>query len=251
MPKQIGLIRIEGTLGDVTFFRSQDGFMAKQKTVISGQRIKTDRAFQRTRENMSEFGRAGKASKIFRKAFNELIIDAKDRRVTGRLVQLLVKVIQADAVNDRGKRQILDAETEMMKGFEFNINGTIRNTLYVTYETSIDRVTGQCQVQIPSFVAANSIIHPADATHYRFVTGSSAIDFEQEKFTSDFFRSAIEPISNIASAPLTLSTNLPANSTHPLFLMLGIQFFQQINGKYYSYRNGALNALTVAHVNGV
>ena len=59
MAKQSGIIKLEGTFGDIAFYKSQDGHLARAKGGISADRIKGDAAFQRTRENMDEFGRAG------------------------------------------------------------------------------------------------------------------------------------------------------------------------------------------------
>jgi hypothetical protein len=42
-----------------------------------------------------------------------------------------------------------------------------------------------------------------------------------------------------------------ANSTHPLFLLLCIQFFQEVNGVQYPLKNGAFNALNIVKVEGV
>ena len=68
MAKQRGIIKLEGTIGDITFQKTQDGYLAKEKSSIPASRIATDPAFQRTRENNAEFGRAGKAGKVLRNA---------------------------------------------------------------------------------------------------------------------------------------------------------------------------------------
>lgn len=71
MAKQKGIIKLKGTLGDITFYKSQDGFLAREKGGIEASRIASDRAFQRTRENGSEFGNANKAGKMLRTAFRK------------------------------------------------------------------------------------------------------------------------------------------------------------------------------------
>ena len=78
MAKQKGIFKVEGTLDDVTFYKSKDGFMVREKGGISAQRMATDPAFVRTRENQAEFGRAGKAGKVFRSAFRTLLQNAAD-----------------------------------------------------------------------------------------------------------------------------------------------------------------------------
>lgn len=121
MAKQKGIIKLKGTISDITFYKTQDGHLAREKGGVDGQRIKNDPAFQRTRENGAEFGRAGKAGKLLRNAFRALYLNSADSRMVSRLTQAMMRVVKADAVSDRGQRHILDAETELLSGFEFNI----------------------------------------------------------------------------------------------------------------------------------
>jgi hypothetical protein len=58
MARQKGIIKLKGTIGDITFNKTQDGHLAREKGGVDASRIKNDPAFQRTRENGSEFGRA-------------------------------------------------------------------------------------------------------------------------------------------------------------------------------------------------
>jgi hypothetical protein len=57
----------------------------REKSGIDANRIKNDPAFQRTRENGSEFGRAGKAGKTLRTALRTLLLNSSDGRVVSRL----------------------------------------------------------------------------------------------------------------------------------------------------------------------
>jgi hypothetical protein len=38
------------------------------------------------------------------------------------------------------------------------------------------------------------------------------------------------------------------DGTHPLFLALGIEFLQEVNGEKYSLKNGAFNACALVNV---
>jgi hypothetical protein len=250
MAKQRGFLKIEGTLGDVTFVKTQDGYLVKEKTDI-GSRIASDKAFQRTRENNAEFGRAGKACKTLRAALKSLLLNAKDGRLTSRLTKEMMKVIKADATSDRGKRNVVDGEAEFLQGFDFNINAVLGTTISVACTPSINRVTGLLDVTVPPFVPANEIVAPDGATHYKLVSAGAEIDFESETFTQAVSETAILPWDNTATAATTLSNAVTANSTHPLFLVFGIQFFQEVNGKQYPLKNGAFNALNMVMVSGV
>lgn len=251
MAKQKSIIKLKGTLGDITFYKSKDGFIAREKGDLTADRIKNDPAFQRTRENGSEFGRAGKASKILRNAFRGVLQNASDSKLTSRLTKEMIKVIQADATNERGLRNVIDGEVEFIEGFDFNVNAKLGTTLFAPFSGAIDRVTGQLVANLPSFVPGTMIAAPSGTTHFKIVSAGAEIDFENEVFTHDQHETAELPWNNTATAVINLQNNVTANSTHPLFLLLGISFFQQVNGKMYSLKNGTFNALSLIKVSGV
>ena len=70
MARQRSIIKLDGTIGGITFYKSKDGYLAREKGGIPAERIRTDPAFQRTRENGAEFGRAGKAGKVLRNSID-------------------------------------------------------------------------------------------------------------------------------------------------------------------------------------
>ena len=74
MAKQASIIKLKGTIGGITFYKtSQDGYLAKEKSGVDASRIASDPNFQRTRENGSEFGTAGKAGKVLRTALRTFL----------------------------------------------------------------------------------------------------------------------------------------------------------------------------------
>ena len=44
---------------------------------------------------------------------------------------------------------------------------------------------------------------------------------------------------------------MKAASTHPLFLAMGIEFYQEVNGTMYPLKNGAYNALALVKLSGI
>jgi len=251
MAKQKGIIKLDGTIGDITFYKSKDGYLAREKGGIPADRIANDPAFQRTRENGAEFGRAGKAGKVLRNAIRALLQNASDSRVVSRLTTLMVKVIQEDVTNTRGLRNVIDGEAELLEGFEFNINGKLGTTLYAPFTGVIDRVAGTLVANLPAFVPANMIAAPGGTTHFKIISAGAEIDFENESFIVDSQETVILPWDNAATAVINLANAVTVNSTHPLFLALGISFYQQVNGQMYPLKNGAFNALSLVKVNGV
>jgi hypothetical protein len=250
MAKQKGIIKLEGTIGDITFFKSKDGYLAREKSGPTAEQIANDPVFERTRENGKEFGRAGKAGKVLRNAIRSLIQNAQDSKAVSRLTKELMKVVKADATNVRGLRNVIDGETELLEGFDFNVSAKLSTTIYAPYTVTIDRVAGTLTLAIPSFKPAEMIAAPAGATHFKIVSAGSEIDFEQETDQTDIQESAVLAWDGSATAAMNVVHAVTANSTHPLFLVLGIQFFQEVNGVNYPLKNGAFNALSIVKVSG-
>ncbi|MBS1919245.1 MAG: hypothetical protein JST17_03225 [Bacteroidetes bacterium] len=250
MAKQKGIIKLDGTIGGITFYKSQDGYLAREKGGVPADRIANDPAFQRTRENGEEFGRAGKAGKILRNAIRALLQNASDSRMVSRLTQIMVDVIHEDTTNPRGQRNVIDGEAELLEGFEFNINGKLGTTLYAPFTGTIDRVAGTLTANVPAFVPINMIAAPGGTTHFKIVSAGAEVDFENETFVMDSQASGILPWDATATAVINLANAVTANSTHPLFLALGIEFYQQVNGQMYPLKNGAYNALALVKVSG-
>jgi hypothetical protein len=252
MARQKGIIKLKGTIGDITFYKtSQDGHLAREKGGIEKSRIDSDPAFQRTRENGAEFGRAGKAGKMLRTALRALLLNSADGRMVGRLTQQMVKVIQADAINERGLRNVIDGEAELLLGFEFNIRGKLGTTLYAPFVGAIDRVAGEIKVDLAPFVPLNMISAPSGTTHYKIISGGAEIDFEAETFVVQTSATAILPWDAAPTVAISHTNQVTAASTKPLFLALGIEFYQEVNGQMYALKNGAFNPLALVNVSGL
>ena len=250
MARQKGIIKLKGTIGDITFYKTQDGHLAREKGGIDASRIANDPAFQRTRENGSEFGRAGKAGKLMRIAFRGALLKAADGRMVSRLTQRMIKVIQADSTSDRGMRNVIDGEAELLFGFEFNIRGKLGTSLFAPYVAEIDRVAGEIKVDLPAFIPTNMIAAPTGTTHFKIISGGAEVDFETETFVVSSSETAILPWDNTVTAAINQVNAVTPASTKPLFLAVGVEFYQEINGQMYPLKNGAFNPLSLAKVDG-
>jgi hypothetical protein len=91
---------------------------------------------------------------------------------------------------------------------------------------------------------------PAGATHFKINAAGAEIDFEGNSFVVQTQGSDELPLDNVPTNAITLSAAVTANSTHPLFLIFGIEFYQEVNGSMYPLKNGAFNALSVVQVSG-
>ena len=251
MARQKGIIKLKGTIGDITFYKTKDGHLAREKGGIEASRIKNDPAFQRTRENGSEFGRAGTAGKILRTSLRSLLVNSADGRMVSRLTQAMVKVIQADMISVRGLRNVIDGEAELLTGFEFNIRGKLGTSLFAPFVAVIDRCSGAISVDLDSFIPANMIAAPSGTTHYKIISAGAEIDFEAETFVEAHSETAILPWDAVATVPISQVNAVTPGSTKPLFLALGVEFYQEVNGQMYALKNGAYNPLALVQVSGL
>lgn len=251
MARQKGVIKLTGQMGGVSFYKTaEDGYLARQKGGVDAERIKNSPEFERTRENGAEFGRAGVASKLLRTSIRALILNSSDSRMASRLTREMVKVIQADATNPRGQRNVIDGEAELLKGFEFNLNAKLERTFFAPYTTQIDRAAGNIVVDVQAFIPGNMIAAPQGATHFKLVAGGVEIDFENDVYVVNTSQTPEIEIGPANQPALQLANAVTAASTSPLFLAFGIEFLQQVNGVFYPLKNGAFNALALVAVNG-
>jgi hypothetical protein len=248
MAKQSSIIKLEGTIGDISFYKSKDGYQAREKGGVTKERIQNDPAFQRTRENGSEFGRAGIAGRIVRTAFRPLLLNIADSNVTSRLTRKMIEVIQSDPASIRGERNVLNGTLTLLSGFEFNINAPLGATVYAAYSTLFEATTGNAVVQIPAFIPQNSIASPQGATHFKFVSAAAEINFEDESYKMTTSRSPEIVIGAQTENAITLTNVLTVGSTLPTFLIFGLEFYQLVNGNFYPLKTGSFNTMAIVAV---
>ena len=249
MAKQRSIFKIEGTLDDVTFYKtSTGGYLVRTKGGINRDRILNDPNFVRTRENMGEFAHVVQTAKGFRQAMATLVSKAKDGKMHNRLMSLLSKLKKEDTVSDRGKRKVhlgiqQGSNKLLFKGFDFNRRATLSHVLLRPIE--LDSTTGK--IEVANFVPIEDLNYPEGATHVSFT--SAVLNYD--------FASAISDLQISNEQILTLDMNSQNINVQPAqmpqgaglnFYMVLVAFYQQVNGKLYSLRNGAYNVLHILEV---
>jgi len=251
MARQSGIIKLKGTIGDISFYKTSDGHLAREKGGVDASRIKNDPAFQRTRENGAEFGSAGKGGKLVRNSIRILLQNAKDKRVVSRLTTDLLKIVKTDATNERGLRTIQDGNLELLKGFELNVNGKLGATLFTPFANAFDRATGDANVTIAPFDPSIRIAAPGGTTHFKMVMGTAELDSSGETSVFESDETAVLPYDSALTVAIDLTATVTANSTLPAVQVLGIEFYQEVNGAMYPLKNGSYNASSVVDVDTV
>lgn len=248
MAKYKSLFEVEGTLGEVNFYKSQDGYRMRRKGGVSKERIESDPAFIRTRENNTEFGNSASGGKMLRRAVIDLMADAKDSKVSSRLTQRMSRVKNLDLTSARGQRKvevgILSPEGKMvLKEFNFNKYATLSSVLLSDY--NLDTVTGE--IVIDNFVPQQRLAIPEGSTHVALISGFLNLDFTTGEKDLQLSNVVNLPINGTATT-VTLTPATAPVGTGQSFYLLKVAFYQQINGIQYSLNNGSFNALQVLEV---
>ncbi len=81
MAQSTGILKIEGTIEDLTFYKKDGKNYVRRKGGVSKERIANDPNFVRTRENGSEFGHSASAGKMLRLAASSMVFKAKDSQL--------------------------------------------------------------------------------------------------------------------------------------------------------------------------
>ena len=248
MARQKGIIKLKGKIGDISFYKTQDGHLAREKGGVDASRIANDKAFARTRENGAEFGSSARSGKMLRDALRPMLMTAADNRLTSRLTKQMTDIKNLDATSVRGKRTVgvaialLPAQA-LLKGFNFNNRAILGAVLFKPY--TVNTITGV--ITINGLVPINDIAYPTGATHMTVKSSWVRVDFSTGIYDVKS--------SNVVNIPIDVTSNnivltppgIPSGFGTSLYL-IQIEFYQEVNAAQYSLKNGTYNALSIVEV---
>lgn len=249
MGKQDHAFPIKGRVGKLTFYKTPLGHMVREARGVSADKLLNDPKFEITRQNMAEFGRAGKASKLIRDTLRPVIGPIKDGRMIYRLSSVLMQAVKLDAINDPGLRNLVDGDLQILNGFEFNAGSFLASSLIAPFGSATDRVTGKISVDIASFIPKQMVVAPKGATHFQINLAGADLDFPALTGIASYSDTGLLPVNDLATAAIHLEVMLPAASVNPLITLLGIEFYQvALNGKVQKMSNGTFNSLAIVAI---
>lgn len=250
MGTQSGVLRIKGKVGELSFFKSKDGYGVRKSEGIDGKRIKTDPSYQRTRENMAEFGRGCQSARLLRTALRSHIPRSSSRSVSSRLIQLMMAILHTDVTHGRGDRTVEAGDLSKLSGFRFNEERSLKTTLDREPTSAIDRVAGTFTVTIPS-LRSGEVQVPTGATHFRITAMAVEADFDQQTYVLGKAESDLISVKEVQTAEASLVASFTANSSLPVIGAIGIQFVQVIQDDEYALNSGEFTSMDIAVVSTV
>lgn len=261
MSKQIGLIRLDGKIGGISFYRSGGADLAKTANGPSKERIHSDPVFVRTRENNVEFGGSAIAAKSLRLSLATSLQTMADARLVSRLTRLF-KAINLRGVGPRGQRPItVSANRSIIENTDFNLLTPFTSVFNAPFTFSNNTARNQGTITIANFLPSAFISAPAGATHFAMLTAIGVVsDFTFNVNTGHY--EPTDPTLNTLGAvtfgaTTALNVNAPVNfslvanlpgtptmtATTSVVQCIGIIFYQRINNVDYVLAQG--NAMKV------
>jgi hypothetical protein len=177
MARLRGALDMTGKLGGLSAYKRKDmdGTFIRTPGGASKKRIKTDKAFERTREINLEWKGCGKAAGRLRWAVMPVRHLADNNIVCD--FSKLFKVIQLqDIENIRGQRSILlSRHRQVFENFQINVKNPFDGVVRLPLKYEIDRLTGSAWVQLPNLMPEINLFIPWQYPYFRFIVSLQAI----------------------------------------------------------------------------
>lgn len=264
MSRQTGLIRLDGKIGGISFYRAGGSDFARTAGGPTKERIENDPAFIRTRENNKEFGGSASAAKSLRLSLATVIQTMADGRLSARLTKVF-KEINTKGTGVRGQRPIaVSGNKIVLTNMELNNRLSFSSVFNAPFAAANNTARIQGTITIANFLPSAFIVAPAGATHFRLVTAIGVVS----DFAFNTTTLAYEPTDPVLStlgavaygATTDLSSTAPVNfslvaalpgtptmtATASVVQCLGIEFFQRVGTVDYLLAQG--NAMKIVKV---
>lgn len=242
MAKQTGVITLKGPVGRLSFYKTRNGYLAREKGGVDKSRIMNDPRYARTRENIREFTDNANSSKLLRDALRPVISKIGDRRLNLRITQILMQVLKSDEVNTRGDRRVKEGDWNLVKDMEMNAGSSLRSTLFFDFQFNDSAASWE------AILAAHSpqdlVAVPTGATHYRISATGVGVDFDSATRSLVSASSPALSVLDPAVAQTLTVDKAQLTGTHFAFV-LSVEFIQMVNGTEYAINNGAHNAAKI------
>lgn len=118
------LIKIKGTVGGLVFYELNGKNVVRKKSGFNKTAFKKSPAYEKVRQNSSEFGHCSKTGKVIRTALDQYIRQAGDPLLYQQFTKVMTEIKNLDLMSERGKRTVKKGlETEqgeaLLKAFAF------------------------------------------------------------------------------------------------------------------------------------
>ncbi len=187
-----------------------------------------------------------------------------DPQVTGRLTSIMKKINLEDGTEARGYRKVeISTQRQYLEGFEFDKNVSINGVFNAPYDVTHTPERTSADLVVAPFTPSALVSAPSGSTHFRLLNAIAVLsDFSFNPTTGTY--DADDAVNNEANV-VSYSDYIPLNADYPgatitaelggapvldnkvsVVQCIGIEFYQEVNGKYYPFSSG--NCLRIEEV---
>ena len=146
-----------------------------------------------------------------------------------RLNKVMMKILKKDVTPGHTRQLVLAANMDMLLGFDFNCKVRLRSVFNVEYGIIISRLTGEMIVNISSFIPLSAIKTPKNTSHFIITSAAMETDFQNKTSKSGIKYSGKITLDKTATLPMTVVHNVTPGSTKAVFIVLGLQFINELH----------------------
>lgn len=235
MAKQVGLIKVNGLLDGLSFYKDKHGFIVRRKGGASKEKVNNSPSMRRTRENASEFKFTMQAVKFFKPVLWPFLKQFKDGDLHSRMVSFFRSLVDLDSLSERGQRRVTTAlgllpGQEVLLGHVFTRSGGLDRCLKRPYTFSWD---GSGVVW--SRVVGKEITFPAGATHLKLQASFVVYDLSQQQVLESVLTSPFYVDRTYNDLVALVPGSVPSVAGLRVGVVFG-QFVQEVNGQFYPFK---------------
>ena len=242
MARQTGSIKLEGTIGNIIFYKRNGKYFARQKGGVSKKRFRTAPEFEGSRQAGKEFGRASAISGVVRRSLFP-VLNGIEKLGHSKLTGIFQQVIKSDPVSERGSRKFYLGDHSLIEGLELghdSVTGILEGLPHVTYLEESNQVSFDF-TQLGN-ISLSQI--PSGASH--FEVNVFVIKIDEVEGVDGSFSIYPYPIASLDQELNSMET-VEIGDTHlgeanketgSIIGVVGVRFYQFVNGGYYRLSEG-------------
>ncbi|WP_194774801.1 hypothetical protein [Pararhodonellum marinum] len=232
MARQAGGLQLEGTIGNMIFYKMNGKYYVRSKGAPSKAKLKKGKAFENSRRVSAEFGHASKmASKVVHAA-KPLMNPGNHTGLHGKLTEQLQRVLQTDRQSAYGDRKISLGDLSLLEGFDFEQTKLKSHLIALPKIKSSQR---DIKVDFSGMKILDPRSVPEGASHFRLDMVS--VIFDEQKMSGQTMD--LKGQNQLLSVPLSALGTIVLPKPHAetddsvFLILLGLVFLQEVNGEMH------------------
>ena len=251
MARQSGGLKLEGTIGNIIFYKRNGKYFARQKGGVSKKRFRSAPEFEGSRQAGKEFGRASAISGILRRSLFP-VLKGIEKLGHPKLTAVIQQVIKTDAVSERGSRRFCVGDSTLVDGLELD-NDSVASILGGLPSTTLLGESNQVRFEFNKLGKISADKIPAGSSHFEvsvFVVKINEDEGVEGGCTTYVYHIASldQEISLMGAVEIGVrevseDTHLGEDShfgkvEETIIGAVSVRFYQFVNGGYYRLSEG-------------